>query len=226
VNPDQVDMRYITDYLNRAWYIFKNEGVFSLFSKIFTSYLFSCREYYLRQHFSTNLDKTVFLPRVRDVEFEVITSNKTADERARRTGFDFRNQVLHGRQRLDAGAIAFCIFIHNRLASITWLAPNQRAKNIINPLPFKVDFAARQQCSSGAETVTEYRGMGLMKYLWFQRNNYMIQHNIKMLIGTDATSNKAILKVQSAFPSRISARARYIRFLWWQYWKETPCKEE
>jgi hypothetical protein len=218
-------MRYITEYLNRAWYILRNEGVISLLRKTFSSYIFCCKEYHIRQHFAGELNEADFLPRVKDFTYKLITNNEMADDWAKQIGSDFRKQILHARQRLDAGAVAFCIFIQNRLASINWVGLNQEAKNIINPLPFKVNFAQRQGCTSGAETVPKYRGKGLMAYLWFHRNNYMKQQGIPVLIGTDATDNIAIYKIQSRFPTKIYAKARYIQFLWWQYWKETPLPE-
>lgn len=215
----------IKDYLNRARYLLKNEGAGTFFSKIITSYIFINKEYYLRQHFAGDLKEADFLPARKDFTFKLITDNKTADEWAKQTGCDFRNQILHARQRLNAGAIAFCIFVGKELACVNWLALTPKAKHIINPLPFKVDFDARQACASGAETVPKFRGEGLMAYSWFQRNEYMKRQGIEMLIGTDAVDNKAILTLQTHFPSRIVARARYIHFLFWRYWKEKPVPE-
>jgi hypothetical protein len=218
-------MRYIAEYLNRGQYILRNEGAISLLRRIFSylsSYIFCYKEYYIRQHFVGDLNEADFLPKVKGFTFKLITSNEIADDWAKRTGFDFREQILHARQRLDAGAVAFCIFIQNYLAHILWLGLNQKSKNSINSEPYQVNFSEHQGCIGGAETVPEYRGTGLMAYACFHRNNYMKQQGIAMLISINATDNVAICKVESRFPSKICAKARYINFLWWRYWKETP----
>lgn len=222
-------MRYITEYLNRARYILRNEGSISLLRRTFlylSSLIFRYKEYYVRQHFVGELNEADFLPKVKDFTFKLITSNEMANDWAKQTGFDFRNQIHYARQRLDVGAVAFCIFIQNRLASIHWVGLNQKAKNSINPKPIQVNFSEHQGYTGGGETVPKHRGKGLMSYAWFHRNNYMKQQGITMLIGADATDNIAIYKVQTKFPFKISAKARYIKFLWWQWWKETPLPED
>jgi len=216
---------YIHDYLNRARYLLTNEGITSLFKKVFSSYIFCNRELYIHQHFASELDESDFLPDLKEYTFKLFTSNEMADDWARKTGIDFRKQILHGRQRLDAGAVAFCIFMHGQLVCIDWVALTQEAKNIINPLPFKVKFSEGQACSSGAETVPRYRGKGLLIYNWFQRNNYMRQKGLTVLIGTVVADNIPVLKAHTKFSTNLYARAHHIRFLWWQYWKETPLPE-
>jgi len=222
-------MHCITEYLNRARYILRSEGAISLLRRLFPylfSQIFSWEEYYVRQHFVAELNEADFLPKVKDFTFKLITSNEMADDWAKRTGFDFRNQILHARQRLDAGAIAFCIFIQNHLVHIGWVGLNQKSKNSINPQPYEVNFSEHQGCVGVGETVPEYRGEGLMAYTWVHMNNYMKQQGITMLISIVATDNVAVYKAHSRFPSiKICAKARHIKFLWWQYWKETPLPE-
>jgi len=221
-------MRYIAEHLNRARYIYRNEGTISLLGRVFSylfSYIFFYDEYYVQQYSTCELNEADFLPKVKDFTFKLITSNEMADDWARRTGFDFRGQALHARQRLDAGAIAFCIFIQNRLAHIVWGGLSQKAKNSINSQPYQVNFAQHQGCIGGGEGVPKYRGKGLMLYLWFHHNNYMKQHGITTVIHIVATDSVVHSKVQSRFPSKICAKARYIKFLWWRYWKETPLPE-
>lgn len=221
-------MRYFTEYLNRARYIYQSEGAISLLRRLFThlfSQIFAWEEYYFFQNFVGELNEADFLPKVKDFTFKIITSNETADDWAKRTGSDFRKQILHARRRLDAGTVAFCIFIQNQLAHIDWVGLNQKAKNSINTEPYQVNFSQHQGCIGGGETVPKYRGKGLSLYGWFHMNNYMKQQRITMLIGIVATDDVGFYKLQSKFPSRISAKARYIKFLWWQYWKETPVPE-
>jgi hypothetical protein len=220
-------MRCIREYWNRARYILRNEGVIPLLGRILlyiSSNIFSYKEYYVCQDFVGELNEADFLPKVKDFTFKLITNNEVADDWAKQTGSDFRKQIRNARQRLDTGAVAFCIFVQNELASSIWLGFNQKAKNLINPQPYRVDFAAHQGFSGGGETVPKYRGKGLSSYLWFQRNNYMKQHGIIMLTGLAATDDP--FKLQSKFPTKIHLKARHIKFLWWQYWKETPLPKD
>ena len=218
-------MRYIEERLNRARYILRSEGAISLLRRLF-SYLFSqifcCQEFYVRHHFVGELNEADFLPRVKDFTFKLITSNEMADDLAKQIGFDFRKQILRAGRRLDTGAAAFCIFIQNQLAHVSWLGLSQEAKNSINSQPYPVNFAQHQGCVGAAETAPQYRGLGLMTYACFQRHEYMKEHGITMAVGIDETDNIAIYKSQSKFPTKIHSKAHYIKFLWWQYWKETP----
>lgn len=222
-------MRYIIESLTRARYIYRNEGAISLLRRLFTyifSQIFCWEEYYIRQNFVAELNEADFMPKVKDFTFNLITSNEMADDWAKRIGFDFRCQALHARRRLDAGAVAFCIFIQNHLAHIGWVGLNQKAKDSINPQPYQVNFAENHGCIGGAETASKYRNKGLMAYNWVYVNNYMKQQGITMLIDIALVTNVVVHKVQSKFPSRISAKARHIKFLWWRYWKETPLPED
>jgi hypothetical protein len=221
-------MRYIAEHLNRARYILSNEGAISLLRRIFSylsSYIFFYEEYYVRQFFVGELNEADFLPKVKGFTLKLITSNEIADDWAKRIGFDFRDQILHARQRLDAGAVAFCIFIQNYLAHVSWVGLNQKSKNSINQQPYQVNFSEHQGCTGRGETVPKYRGKGLNSYAWFQVNNYMKQQGITTFIGIATTDNVAAYKGQPGFPSKICAKARYIKFLWWRYWKETPLPE-
>jgi hypothetical protein len=222
-------MRYIVESLARARYIYRSEGAISLLKRLFTyifSQIFSWEEYYVRQNFPAELNEADFLPKVKELTFKIITSNEMADDWAKQIGFDFRCQALHSRRRLDAGAVAFCTVVQNHLAHIGWVGLSQKAKDSINPQPYQVNFAERQGCIGGAETASKYRNKGLMAYNWVQVNNYMKQQGITMLISIALATNVVVHKVQSKSPSRIYAKARYIKFLWWQYWKETPLPQD
>jgi hypothetical protein len=220
-------MRHIAAHLNRARYILRNEGAISLLRRIFSylaSYIFSCEEYYVLQLSAGELNEADFLPRAKDFTFKLINSNEVADDWAKQTGFDFREQILHARRHLDAGAVAFCIFVQNCLASIIWAGFNQKAKDSLQREPYKVNFSEHQGCMAGGETAPQYRGERLNAYAWFRMIHYMKQQGITVLIGLVAIDN--LFKLHTKFPMKIYAKARYVKFLWWQYWKETPLPED
>ena len=217
-------MRYIAESLARARYLYRNEGTLSLLKRLFTylfSQIFSWEEYYIRQNFVAELNEADFLPKVTGYTFKRITSNEMADDWAKQTGFDFRCQALNSRRRLDSGAVAFCTVVQDHLAHIGWVGLSQKAKDSFNPQPYQVNFAERQGFIGGAETASKYRNKGFMAYNWVQVNNYVKQQGVTVLISIALATNVVVHDVQSKFPSRICAKARYIKFLWWQYWKET-----
>jgi hypothetical protein len=124
-------MRCIREYWNRGRYILRSQGVIPLLGRILlyiSSNIFFYKDYYVCQDFAGELNEADFLPKVKDFTFKLITSNEMADDWAKQTGSDFRKQIRNARQQLDAGAIAFCVFVQNELASIFWtgflLIPN------------------------------------------------------------------------------------------------------
>ena len=98
------------------------------------------------------------MPRIRDFIFKVVASNQQADELAA-DGLDFRSHIINARQRLDKGAIAFCVFINSELAHISWLAVSEQAMKTFNTLPYQVDFSSNEASVLGAETNPEYLAM-------------------------------------------------------------------
>jgi hypothetical protein len=222
-------MSYFSERLTKARNIAYTEGSFSLIKRAFHylgHYVFFTEEYYVREHFYGDIRVSDFLPRIKEVDFRIVSGNKVAMELAQEIGNDFRDIVMNARRRLDAGAVAFCVFVENELASIVWVGLTPQAKKSINPQPYFIDFSNGAGCTGGGETIPKYRNMGLMAYACYHRNSFLRDHGIKMLIGIDATDNEAIYRVQSKFPSRLRARARYINLLWWKYWKETPLPDD
>jgi hypothetical protein len=218
-------MSYISERLARARNIVIGEGLSSLIKRALFhlgQYVFFTEEYYVREHYFADLKEADFLPRIKGLSVRIVSGNNNAVALAKEMGTDFRNYILNARRRLDRGAVAFCVFIEKELASIVWIGSNKRAKESINPQPYFIDFNNGAGCTGGGETIPKYRNMGLMAYACYHRNNFMKEHDIKMLIGIDATNNEAIYRVQSRFPSRLRARAHYMNILWWKYWKETP----
>jgi hypothetical protein len=221
-------MFLMTQYINRANYLIRNEGSMSLLKRALSyvfHYIYFHEEYYVQELFPSDLNELEFLPAVENFTFKVMENNQDADDFAKKNGFDFREQILGARQRLAAGAVAFCIFINNQLVSVLWVGFNQKAKNSFNPQPYRVNFADQNGSTGGGETVPKYRGKGLMAYACFHRNNYMRLHGINKMTGIYVTNNITMHKVQSKFSSKLSAKASFTKFFIWQSWKETPLPE-
>ena len=211
--------------LSRAKDIIQTEGVWLLFVRsfhYFKRFIFLYRNYYLYKHSIQERDEVYFLPDIRDFIFKIVSSNKEADQLAVEMGYDFRKFFNDARNRLDRGAVAFCVFVDNEIAFIGWVAMNKEAKNTFDPAPYYVDFASSEACTGGTYTVQKYRGKGLMAYVSYKRFEYLRDKGITISRNAVTVDNVISQKVNSKFSPEIYAQARYIRILWWTYWKEMP----
>jgi len=206
---------------NRAKDILQMEGFFPLLTRILSFYIFQRRIFYIYEHELEKLDESNFLPRMENYSVQIVTDNKQADKLAEQ-GFDFRSHFLDARKGLDKGAIAFCIFKDNELASIGWLAMKEQAKKFVDPLPYHVDFANGEVGSGGSKTIPKYRGKGLLTYNYFLRLKYLYEHNVRIMRSVVKEDNVPSHMMHKKFKERIPAKARYIKILCWQSWKETP----
>ena len=176
---------------------------------------------YLYEHTMREQREADFLPRVQDFTVKIVASNREADE-LMALGFDFRSYVFYGRDALDRGAVAFCIFIGGELAHLGWAAFSEEGKAYIDPMPFRVAFSAREACTGGTRTVSKFEEKGLMTYGYYLRLEYLRQKGMVLSRNSVATGNVASQKVHAKFGPRVYARARYLRILWWESWKEVP----
>ena len=207
--------------INRANDILRMEGFFLLLKKIFSYYFFQYRTFYLYEHELKELDESKFLPRMKNYSVQIVTDNVQADKLADK-GFDFRSHLPKARKGLANGAVAFCIYKNNELASIGWLALNEKARKYVDPLPYYVDYAAGEVGSGGSKTIPKYRGQGLLTYSYFLRLKYLYEHNVRIMRSAVEKNNLPSHKMHKKFNEKIPAKARYIKILGWQSWKETP----
>ena len=171
------------------------------------------------------LDEADFLPRTDSFDFRIVESNREADG-LEHQGLEFRSCARNARERLDRGAVAFCIFVGGELASIGWAAMSQDAKDTLPELPYTIDFAAGEACGADIWTDPKFRRMGLRAYNRFRRLRYLRDHGIRTLRSAIAKSNVAAQRGHSKTVPRRHAEGRYIRILWWERWTETPVVKE
>ncbi|MFC1980355.1 hypothetical protein ACFLVS_05900, partial [Chloroflexota bacterium] len=201
------------------------EGLISLINRgaaFLIRSIFRYGTFYLYEHTMGNHNEADFMPRMQDFTFKLVSTNQQASELAANGFEDFRSRFLNARRSLDNGAIAFCIFHGSELAHIGWVAITEKAKRTIDHLLYQVQFSDNQACTGGTVTVPKYRGKGFMAYGYFQRFEYLRKHGITTSLNAVNTSNIISQKVHAKFGPTIYARARYIKILWWQFWKEVP----
>jgi hypothetical protein len=222
-------------YIGRVKHIYQTEGLLPVLKRAFTIvhwHIFRNRTFFLSRYFTdavAGLNEADYIPKVDNFTFEIITTNEQA-EQLERNGFILYSGTVNVKERLDAGAVAFCAFVDNELASIGWLALDRKAmRSLLEPL-ISVNFAGltsvafqdAEAYSGGAITNPNFRGKGLHTYVLFKRLQYLHNLNIKIARVVIADNNQPSLQTNAKFPHQTYARGRLVRILHFQIWRETP----
>ena len=211
--------------LAKAKFIIRTEGLFVLLRRGFESYVFH-RDFCYIQKVELNplreMNEAILLPRFEDFTFRIIRTNEEAEELAITLDHDFRERFVDARRRLDKGAIAFCAFVNGEIANIGWMAVTEQAKKTVDDVPLKADYSNSECYVGSMETIPKYRGLGLMSYTSYRMYQFRKEKGIKTAWYAIAENNFASRKAAGKLNPEVYARARYMRFLWWKFWKETP----
>ena len=211
--------------LTRAQDVFQAEGLKPLLSRGFDftqRWLLQYGDYHLYEHTLEERNEADFMPKIQDFTFKIIHTNQEADELAQATGYDFRRRFVNARHSLDKGAIAFCFFVEGEIAHIGWVALSKEAKHTFDYLPYRVNFSNGEACTGGTETIPEYRGKSLMTYGYFKRFQFLREKGMTASRNAVSKSNIASQRAHAKFGPKTYAQARYLKLLWWEFWKETP----
>ena len=208
-------------FFRRAIDILKAEGIITLLKRVTGRYLFQYRIYFLYERTLKKRDESDFLPRLSNYSVKIISTNQQADELAS-DGFDFRSRFPNAQKGLDNGAIAFCIFTNNELANIGWAGITEEGKNTFDYLPYHVDFSSGEACIGGSRTVPKFRGNRLMVYGNFLRFRYLRESGVRIVRNAVDSKNLVAQRAHMKFDAKPYAKARYLKILGWQSWKETP----
>ncbi len=161
-----------------------------------------------------------------DLNFKVVTSNQEA-ERFEKEGFRFRSYPTnfnpnhtHYTHLLDYGMIAFCTFVGNEFAAISWIIPSQKAQVRMKAPPLKVNYDS-EVFIMGIWCHPKYRGKGLHSYNANNLNLYLARRGIKKLRGA-TVYKKTIQAMVEARGSINYGLAIYTKILVWRFWKERP----
>ncbi len=209
--------------LRRLRDILRTEGLKTLVKRSFDfvrNWFFKCEYYYIYEHTIKDRNESDFLPRLGDFTFKMISTNKEADEVAEETGFDLRQRIVKGRERLNNNAIAFCFFVGNELAHIGWVALDDKAKKAVAPVPFKVAFSEGQACTGGTWTMPQERGKGLMTYSYFKRFGFLREKGFTTSRNAVVKSNIASQKAHAKFGPKVVAEARLLKLFSLTFYSE------
>lgn len=214
-------MMRINIFFRRAIDILTTEGIVTLLKRVTGRYLFQYKIYFLYERKLIKREESDYLPRLSDFSVKIVSTNRQADELAT-DGLDFRSRFPNSRKGLDNGAIAFCIFANGELANIGWAGITEVGKNTFDYLPYHVDFSGGEACIGGSLTSPKFRGNRLMVYGNFLRFRYLSEGGIRIVRNAVDSKNLVAQRAHMKFDAKLYAKARYLKILGWQSWKEKP----
>ena len=216
-------MRWPATLVRKAKDIARNEGLLSVAGHglfYMSRCLFAYVRCYLYELMLADLDETDFVPRLENLTCITVRSNEEADGVAATIGSDFRRQFINARRCLDRGAIAYCIFHGGEIAYIGWVGTSEEAQKSMGQPPYRVDFAGGEAFTGGVWTDARHRRMGLAAFGYFRRLELLRSEGRLLARAAVATENVATQGMLAKFGARRYAEGRYLRLLWWRYWRE------
>ena len=217
-------IRKLADLFRRAKLVIRNDGSIAFIRSAFTfivSRIFFYKTYYLYKYDIEELDEAAYLPRTQDFTLKIVSSNREADEMAA-DGYDMRYWYPVYSKRLDKGAVAFCLFIGRELAHIGWVGVNSRAKASLGEVPYKVSYSNNEAFSGCVWTDPKYRRLGLQRYGYFKRRQFLKDCGKTVGRAAIATNNAGTITMAEKIGAQRYGRGRLVKLLGWQFWKERP----
>lgn len=215
---------YLRQKYKRGRYILQKEGLFAFFVKgvrFLRRCVFIHESYYTYELQLNEPMKFESTPKIQNSVFEIIaTSQRLKDLMA--PGFDFGIYGVGAEEKLDKGALMFCIFIGKELACVHWAAATQEAMDSLIKVYYKVDFWNNEAYLGWSETNPKYRRLLLSRYTYSEERKFLA--SMEKIIGRTlvAKSNPASLKGLPKAGGRVYGEGRYLKILWWSSWKERP----
>jgi hypothetical protein len=161
------------------------------------------------------------MPRIKDFTLIILTSEEQAAG-LEAGGLRLGLRLDSARRALDKGAVALCIFVDGQLAHAVLLAMTDESKRLLDPLPYRVDFANNEACTANAWTSPSYRRLRLQRYSAFKTLEFLNGRGVVTGRYATAKRNVAIQGGPARFGDRPYAEGRFFRVLWWKWWKERP----
>jgi hypothetical protein len=170
-------------------------------------------------------NKEDFRPRIRESTLKIISTPQQLSELIN-DGFDLSAHLVKSEYRLEKGAIACLLFVGKELASMEWVATNAEAKASIDSYPCTVNFPNKEAYAGAVWTNLKYRGNGLHLYVYYSIYDFLRERGISTVSSIVEVNNLAALKSHERFApeERIDSKARYLRMLGLQFWRERPLK--
>jgi hypothetical protein len=218
----------MTSVLRRKYelgkYILMREGLLPFIKKAFSFPLRSLIDYkdlYIYELLLNEQVADVSTAEVGNLKFEMISTTKQLLELTA-CGFDFGIHIIGAEERLNRGALMFCVFVGNELAHMRWVATTAAARDSIVEIPCEVDFSNNEVYLGWSETDPKYRRKGLFLYNHAKIRKFMVERGISkgriLIKKSNIVSQQATVRLGG----RIRAEGLYLRLLRWKFWKEKP----
>ena len=220
----------LTSLFSRAKQIYRSDGLVSLLKRGFAfmlSWFFEYRTCYLFEFHTENiqhLTESDLTPKIDDFTLKIVTIRQEADA-LEAEGLEFRSYVANADERLDKGAIAFCIFVGQELANISWMAMTLEAQRSLREAPCKVHFSKKEAYRGGVWTNPKFRRMGFSLYSLWKKLEFLQERGIQTSRGVVVKGNVTPQLGHARFAPIRYGEGRYLRILWWESWKERPLSQ-
>lgn len=161
-----------------------------------------------------------------DIVFKIVSSNQEADEleaqnfKFRLYPTDLNHNLTTYTRCLDQGAIAFCTFVGQEFAAITWIVPSKQVQGHISKVPINVDYSNHEVFLRGAWVNPKYRGLGLYRYAFRNQCGFLLERGISTIRNTIQYSSKSGQRFTESLGYRKYGSGRLLRILWWRFWRE------
>jgi len=220
-------MNVVTTLLAKAMKVYRIEGPGALLRRglaFALGQVFRYERYCLCAHFldgERGTDAPVLAPGISDLKHMIVFGNEEAD-RLEAEGYEFRSCALNGRERLEKGAAALCVFAGHELVNIVWIAMSQEARRSLGEPPYEVDFSKHEVAVGGGWTNPRYRRMGLRVYGHAVGSQFLQANGVLTSRYAIARRNTTALSSTARVGVHVYGEGRYLRILWWESWKERP----
>lgn len=215
----------LTALFRKARHILKLEGLIPLIRRGL-AFLAGCllyyETYYVYEYRMNERSEPNFTLRNREFIFKIVSTNEQADELVA-DGFELLSQDGSHRERLNRGAIAFCMFVERQLCHISWVALNKQAKAIDNDIPFPVDFSNNEAYLGWtAKTPNRLRtSRGFPVYLYFAIMQFLRRRGIRVcrfIVGKRNTITQNILARKTY--TQPYGEGYFLKLFSWKIWRE------
>jgi len=218
----------VLELLRRTREIYQQKGLYTLFKRIFASVLsmlsYENSVFYIYVKIMQKRNGTDRIPNIQNVVHRII---ETVEQLAELSNADYdlsQLDISQARYRLSRGAILYLLFVDRELAYKSWGALTEEAKKTFNRYPYKVDFEKNENCGGDAWTNPKYRRQGLAYYASYIAEQYVISRGATKFRSIVLSSNLAGQNSVAKTGNQLVAKARYIRILGLQFWRERPVK--
>jgi hypothetical protein len=216
--------------LNRAKDIYQEEGLLATIrrtvafavSLILSAISYENSEFYVTGRVLRVEDEAKYRPKIPNVTHRIVETIEQLGELINE-GYDLSLlDISKPRYRLEKGATLSLVFVDHEIGHMNWTAFTEEAQKAINRYPYKVDFANHEVTGGASWTDPKYRRQGLSYYAAYKGEQYFIGKGVIKSRSIKLTDNAASLGQSIKRGTRILAKARYIRILGLEFWRERP----